>query len=45
MLCINNENIKRNPGQYQYFFISNPDFEGCRPLTGQRNEDTLLVFY
>ena len=43
MLYINNENIKRNPGQYQYLFISNSNFERCLPLAGSANKDTLLV--
>lgn len=43
MLYINNENIKRNPGQYQYLFISNSNFERCLPVADDANKDTLLV--
>ena len=43
MLYISNENIKRNPGQYQYLFISNSNFESSLPLVGGVNKDALFV--
>lgn len=43
MLYINNENIKRNPGEYQYLFISNSNFESCLHLADGVNKDALFV--